>query len=448
MRTLILILSLLFFSTYAAAEKGSPLTEYEALLSKDPAVKKVAAWTKVRTALEALAASKPNAKVLYSLASLNRKIFEKHGDKKALDKAISGYEKVARKFASNELADDALLALGDLRANGLKDKVAARAAYFEIIDRFPKGNVAKIAASRVEDKKRPTPVPQIETVLEKPEKIAEERIAEPLPTAKPTVIAATPVATPVETKLEPANTPKPGTGADLVTSTDVYRRPLIVIDPGHGGDDAGAKGVENNFEKNVVLAIAKEFEQLLKERLRARTFLTRSEDKFIPLPERTKLANDRGADLFISIHANASEFKTAQGIETYYLDNTKDKASLKLAERENASMVLSGGTDLSFIMSDLIQNVKLDDSISLAHFIQNSMHQTLSRYYQGVVNLGVKKAPFYVLVGAHMPCILTEVSFIDHPLEGKRLAEERYQRLVAQALYEGVRNYFLRREKN
>lgn len=236
-------------------------------------------------------------------------------------------------------------------------------------------------------------------------------------------------------------------------SESVYRaapaitRPLIVIDPGHGGEDLGAQGVDSILEKDIVLKVAMNLERLLQDRLRARTRLTRDKDIFIPLGDRTKLANDLQADLFISIHANASEYRTASGIETYYLDNTADKSSLKLAERENASLKFGGGneSDLSFMLSDLIQNTKLDDSISLAHHVQRSIIKTLGPYYKGVKDLGVKKAPFYVLVGAHMPCILTEVSFIDHPLEGKRLGDERYQVLIAQALYEGVRAFFLKR---
>jgi N-acetylmuramoyl-L-alanine amidase len=225
-------------------------------------------------------------------------------------------------------------------------------------------------------------------------------------------------------------------------------RPLVVLDAGHGGDDLGAVGVENALEKDVVLRIAKNVQILLEDRLRARVVLTRDSDSFISLADRTRIANENKADLFISIHANASEQKNAQGIETYYLDNTKDRSSLKLAERENKSLEFGASSetnkDLQFVFSDLIQNVKLEPSIALAHRIQSTVVNKLSRSYSAIKDLGVKKAPFYVLVGAHMPCILVEVSFIDHPIEGKRLGSTKYQDLLSTAIYEGILKHFIR----
>lgn len=403
------------------------------------------------------------AQATFCLGDLSRKQYLKSKDKAALKTALAAYEKVARKYSSSGLAPDALLALGDLRRAGLKDEVAARAAYFEVIDRYPKsaaaakkrlnpvGATQEGSTIKASSDKEPVKLVKKEAVkdilVETPHVAPEPVVTEaPVkPTSKPVALTSTEVIKAPET----AEAPSPGSGKELILDESMIpKRPLIVIDPGHGGEDQGAKGVDGILEKNVVLSVSKELEQLLRDRLRAKTFLTRTTDVFIPLADRTKLANDRAADLFISIHANASEYKTAQGMETYYLDNTNEKSSLKLADRENASLNFGPkqNSDLGFIFSDLIQNVKLDDSISLAHHIQNSLTQTLSRYYQGINNLGVKKAPFYVLVGAHMPCILSEISFIDHPLEGKRLGEERYQKLIAQALYEGIRKFFIKRE--
>ncbi len=422
------------------------------------------------------------SKILFCLGDLYRKQFQKSGDKGFLKKSLLSYEKIARKYAGAEVAPEALLALGDLRRTGLKDETGARAAYFEVIDRYPKSaTVAKSRLAATAPKRSENEVPKnppARTLSPGDEAlrpsasstIRVEQTPTPkreLPRASTPTPAPTPVtATPVPSTREPSTlervpltenvltptetpTPKPGTGEELVLDeSSIPRRPLIVIDPGHGGEDQGAKGVDGIIEKEIVLEISKELEQLLKDRLRAKTFLTRSTDIFIPLADRTKLANDRNADLFVSVHANASEYKTAHGIETYYLDNTSEKSSLKLADRENASLNYGAkqNTDLSFIFSDLIQNMKLDDSISLAHQVQDSLSGTLSRYYQGVNNLGVKKAPFYVLVGAHMPCVLVEVSFIDHPMEGKRLGEKRYQKLIAQSLYEGIKKYFVKRD--
>lgn len=241
--------------------------------------------------------------------------------------------------------------------------------------------------------------------------------------------------TPLELK------PRESKAGDTAAASEKTSSPLIVIDPGHGGSELGAEGVDKVLEKDVVLNIAEELSSMLEQRLRARTLLTRKGDLTLSLAERTKIANDAGADLFISIHANASDYKTVYGLETYYLDNTNDKSSLKLAERENASLDKSLD-ELSLMFSDLIQGAKMQESISFAHYLQRHLVGNLSLYYEGVKDLGVKKAPFYVLVGAHMPCVLVEVSFIDHPVEGARLITKRYQRLVAQGLYQGIKSYF------
>ena len=222
----------------------------------------------------------------------------------------------------------------------------------------------------------------------------------------------------------------------------------VVVDAGHGGEgEEGAHGVDGVLEKEVTLKIANVLDELLRERLRVKTVMTRTEDVNVSLADRTKIANDADADLFISIHTNASEFKNLRGIETYYLDNTNDASSLKLAQRENASLLEEGQDDLGFMLSDLIQTGKAPESVSLAHYVNDALHKKLSAYYDDVKNHGVKKAPFYVLVGAHMPCVLVEVSFIDHPEEGKRLISERYQRLVANGIYDGVLKYLQTRVK-
>jgi N-acetylmuramoyl-L-alanine amidase len=174
--------------------------------------------------------------------------------------------------------------------------------------------------------------------------------------------------------------------------------------------------------------------------------MTRTGDEVVSLADRTRIANEAKAELFISIHANASEYKTSKGVETYYLDNTDDKSSLKLAERENFTAV--GETKgVGFIVSDFIQAVKIDDSISLAHLIHDNLYGGLSKSFDGVKDLRVKKAPFFVLVGAHMPCVLVEVSFIDHPVEGRRMADPRYQAVVADGIYSGVKAYLKKKER-
>lgn len=221
------------------------------------------------------------------------------------------------------------------------------------------------------------------------------------------------------------------------------KQPIIVIDAGHGGDEGGAKGIGQILEKDIALNITKDIEELFKEDPWGKILLTRNSDVKMTLQDRTNFANAKQADVFVSIHTNASEYHTASGIETYYLDNTDDVSSMRLANRENLLGIEVPSGDLNFIISDLIQTAKIGDSINLANLLHKTIIQKLGSYYEGVKDLGVKKAPFYVLVGAHMPCVLIEVSFIDHPVEGARLGDRRYQKLIANSIFSGLKSYFL-----
>ena len=227
------------------------------------------------------------------------------------------------------------------------------------------------------------------------------------------------------------------------------RRYRIMLDPGHGGHDSGARGSHGIWEKNVVLTIGKRLAAKLQSRLPVEVMLTRSRDVFIPLPERTARANAAKADLFISIHANASPNRDTHGIETYYLDNTDDRATLRLARLENGVRTQDGrgrrGNDLTFILSDLIQTGKSEESVALARALQHSLVNHASKLYPEARNLGVKKGPFYVLVGAHMPCVLVETAFLSHAVEGKHLGTPAYQDALAEGLFRGIAR-FLREE--
>ncbi len=421
-------------------------TQYQQLRAADPQVNERDRWEQLEFSLERFIRKSPKStysgSALYHLGNLYETRFRARKAKVDLKAALSAYERLARDFSGHELADDALLSLGDLRSTELKDAVGARAAYFEIIDRYPKGDRIAEAHARVSGK-RATESPKPQTAKSAPPK---REVTKPAPSKQ---------------KMEPAtaeNDPSSRMAKTLARerSREFYSaktpraRPLIVIDPGHGGDDFGAVGIDSVLEKDVVLNISLFLDELLRERLRAKTKLTRGRDVFISLADRTKMANDSEADLFVSIHANASPKRTLRGIETYYLDNTNDQGSLKLAERENQSLAFGAGDaplpDLDFMLSDIIQSGKMEDSISLGHHLQDSLVRNVSRYYRNVRSLGVKRAPFYVLVGAHMPCVLVEVSFIDHPEEGRRLADRRYQKLLAEGLYRGIRSFFEKRE--
>jgi N-acetylmuramoyl-L-alanine amidase len=219
----------------------------------------------------------------------------------------------------------------------------------------------------------------------------------------------------------------------------------IVLDPGHGGSDPGAVGIGGVSEKDIVLKIAQELARRLNARPEFDVVLTRDDDATVPLEERTARANLEEADLFVSIHANASESGNSAGTETYYLNNTKDRATLRLAEMENGlrSVVGRGGPhdDARLILSSLVQNYKVEESLMLAENVQGALVAALKDAGASPRDLGVKRGPFYVLVGAGMPCILVEVSFITHQREGRLLSEAWYQRAIARGLLRGIERF-------
>jgi N-acetylmuramoyl-L-alanine amidase len=218
----------------------------------------------------------------------------------------------------------------------------------------------------------------------------------------------------------------------------------VVVDPGHGGRDPGARGITGSDEKDLTLIIAQLVAERLAEDPQIRVVLTRTDDSYVSLEQRTAIANAQGADLFLSIHGNASENPQLAGVETYTLNNTDDRATIRLAALENG-LALTGAApgerDLAYILSDLVQTGKEDESVTLARAVQGNLVSYLRDRWRGVVNLGVKKGPFYVLVGAYMPCILVEVAFLTNETEGQRIAARRYQQDVADGLALGVRRF-------
>jgi len=218
--------------------------------------------------------------------------------------------------------------------------------------------------------------------------------------------------------------------------------PKIVLDPGHGGSDPGAEGFA--VEKAVTLDIARQLATLLRERVQADVVLTRAADATLALAARTARANAEGADLFVSIHANASRSRRLHGVETYVLDNTTDHATMRLAAMENGLDLITprrDRADLRYILSDLVQVGKMEESAALATAVQHALVRHLAVRYRGIADLGVKRGPFYVLVGAYMPCVLVETSFLTHPAEGRRLAGREYRAAVAEGIYAGIARF-------
>ena len=213
----------------------------------------------------------------------------------------------------------------------------------------------------------------------------------------------------------------------------------IVIDPGHGGHDPGAKG-QGVMEAELVLDLALRLEKLLKEQQGVEVVLTRRTDEFIPLEERTAIANREGADLFLSIHANASTRAAARGIETYFLNFATDPEAEAVAARENAASGRNMGR-----LPDLVKTIALNDKVvesrELANIVQASMFRRLKTQNKTLRDLGVKQAPFVVLIGAEMPSVLAEVSFVTNKTEGSLLKKEAYRQSIAQSLADGVLRY-------
>lgn len=214
----------------------------------------------------------------------------------------------------------------------------------------------------------------------------------------------------------------------------------IVIDPGHGGHDSGTIGAGGIMEKDVVLDVALRLGKLLHERLGAEILYTRTDDTFIPLETRTAIANKAEADLFLSIHANSSQDVSARGVETYYLNFTSQADSLDVAARENA-VSDQGVHELADMVKKITLKDKIEESREFAQDVEASLYDGLQRGNAGLKNRGVKKAPFVVLIGANMPSVLTEISFVTNPQDARALRTGEYRQKVAQSIYGGVARY-------
>lgn len=219
------------------------------------------------------------------------------------------------------------------------------------------------------------------------------------------------------------------------------KRPLIVVDPGHGGHDFGSPGyLKKVYEKDIALQIAERLAKKIQKKLSYEALMTRNNDRYLTLEERTAIANTENADLFISIHTNESENQSASGIETYFLNLATDNSEITVAARENATSK-KNISDLQTILTDIMHHTKIDESSLLASYIQNSSYNHLRSRYTDVKNNGVKKAPFYVLLGARMPAVLIETSFISNPRECKRLSSSGYQDHLCEGIISGIQKY-------
>jgi N-acetylmuramoyl-L-alanine amidase len=301
-----------------------------------------------------------------------------------------------------------------------------------------------------------TPAPQPATVLAPAPDLTPNRARNPKSKAKahgitpadtpaPAIHATDLPAPPAAATHEPA-LPSGRIAAPTATGERSMVRALglkigrIVVDAGHGGHDSGTLGPGGIEEKDVVLDVSLRLGRLLKQRLGADVIFTRDDDTFIPLETRTAIANKAQADLFISVHANSSQDSSARGVETYYLNFTTSADALEVAARENAV------SDQSIHqLSDLVKKITLQDKISesreFAGDVEQSLYSGLEAGNAGFKDRGVKKAPFVVLIGANMPSILAEISFLTNPDDAHQLRDPEYRQRIAESLYRGVAKY-------
>jgi N-acetylmuramoyl-L-alanine amidase len=289
--------------------------------------------------------------------------------------------------------------------------IPSRKLTTEWVKAYP--NVSPRATARIAD--------AVESMLPAPTPMTAAPTAPTLPTATPTT--------------PPAKSAAGGVSMARQLGLGVSR---IVIDPGHGGHDPGAKG-RGVTEAELVLDVSLRLQKLL-EKSGMEVILTRTADDFVPLQERPQIANRENADLFLSIHANASPVSTARGIETYFLNFASNPNAAQVAARENAVSALSMGT-LPDMVKAIALNNKVDESKDFAGHVQHAMVDRLRTSNKTLKDLGVKQAPFIVLIGATMPSVLAEISFVTNPQEARLLKSNAYRQKIADALFNAIRKY-------
>ena len=238
---------------------------------------------------------------------------------------------------------------------------------------------------------------------------------------------------------EPKAAARNATGDRSLTRVLGLKLGRVVLDPGHGGHDVGTHGPSGLYEKDLVLDISQRLARLVQDRLGSEVLLTRTDDTFVPLEGRTKIANDYKADLFLSIHANSSPVKSVTGVETYYLNFTTSRAALDVATRENATAE-SSIFDLKDVLEKIALKDKIDESREFASRLQTSLF-TLTKASTATKNRGVKKAPFVVLIGAQMPSVLAEIGFLTNASDEALMRKTDHRQKIAEALYKGIAAY-------
>jgi N-acetylmuramoyl-L-alanine amidase len=266
------------------------------------------------------------------------------------------------------------------------------------------------------------------------------KLPEPVKEAARTAAVAEPSLAPSPSQAQPKAASRNSNGERSLTRVLGLKLGRVVLDPGHGGHDQGTKSKSGLLEKDLVLDVSKRLAELLKERMGADVVLTRDDDTYLSLEERTRLANQEKADLFLSIHANSSPAKNVAGVETFYLNFSTGREDLDLATRENAASERSIG-DLKEVVSKIALRAKVDESREFALRIQNSLHSAAVKQNKEAKDRGVKRAPFVVLIGADMPSVLAEIGFLTNSKDETLLKSEEHRDRIAEALYQGIASY-------
>ncbi|MBI2341384.1 MAG: N-acetylmuramoyl-L-alanine amidase [Deltaproteobacteria bacterium] len=350
-------------------------------LKADPEARKLRqSWEKCIDLFERVARQdrriESGADAKFSLGKLYEELAENSKNQSDWLKAAKEYESFARQYSRNSKADDAYFGAGKIYWLRLNDKANSKRCFSRVVKFYKKGDKAAEANK---------------------------------------YLAA------LETGILPKD-------ADAVSQAgSIQEAVTIVIDPGHGGKDAGAIGPKGTEKKDVTLSLSKKLAEQIKNDIKgAKVFLTRGNDATLTLDDRVKFANKKRADLFISIHANAAVSKKQRGVQTYFLNNASDDAARRQA------------SDLEKIISTMIQNASTEESRILAKSVHHRLVKDLSGKYSGVADQKVRSAMFYVLVGVKCPSILVETSYVSNPKEEARLNNKDYQATIAKAVAKGL----------
>jgi N-acetylmuramoyl-L-alanine amidase len=405
---------------------------------------------------------------IYEEALMYQKMGDNFSNLEHYKIAVKRFNMLVTDYGGNQNCPNALMRMAVIYSNHLKNEPAAQDAYLRLRTHYKSfydsmrqahPEIARKAAPQ--DPKKSAQIAQPEIPISRPSTAAAKLQGLPRAITEDTKPLSSPANTgngnkatikdadsaeksPARKVSEIATTPKaaPLTSHGDRTLTRILGLKIgrIVIDPGHGGHDQGTIGPGGLLEKNLVLSLAHALKTMLEEKLGSEVLLTREDDTFIPLEDRTAFANRHHADLFISIHANSSRVRSISGVETYYLDFAKTDAEREIAARENA-----GSNKKVSDLEDLIKKIaKADKSVEsreLASLIQQKLYNGERKLLPSTKNRGVRRAPFVVLSGANMPSVLAEVAFISNPKDEKLLGKKANQDALAKALFAGIEGY-------